>query len=307
MTAIEATSRVEEAEDTRERLVVWDTGEVLYVHPVASLFPMMSDEELDDLAEDIRQNGQADPIILDQHGQLIDGRNRLEACRRSEVSPDFVTVSLDDPVELILSKNNSRRHLTPGQRAMAVAEARKHSRKGTFAYGEVAQISQQTGLQKQRISEAATVLQHAPELAQKVRAGDVALRDAYQTALEAKRLKENAEEEARRRRIELERLRAQADDLADLVEEGRMSLKEAQAALRERQAEAQRERTAVTQNLRRGLEHLHPGPWSTEERAAHIAAHLEPDTGADKLLSLEGLRACRDVLDSLIGRLEEGT
>ena len=57
-----------------ERVTVWDTGEVLYVHPVASLFPMMSDEELYDLAEDIKANGQADPIVLDQHGQLIDGR-----------------------------------------------------------------------------------------------------------------------------------------------------------------------------------------------------------------------------------------
>ncbi len=42
---------VEEAEDTRERVTVWDTGEMLYVHPVASLFPMMRAEELDDLAQ----------------------------------------------------------------------------------------------------------------------------------------------------------------------------------------------------------------------------------------------------------------
>ena len=153
---------------------------------------------------------------------------------------------------------------------------------------------------------AAVVLEHADELVGEVLAGVIALNDAYETALESKRLKDNAEEEGRRRRIELERLRGQADDLADLVEEGRMSLKEAQAALREREAEAQRERTAVTQNLRRGLEHLHPAPWSTEERAAHIATHLDPDTGADKLLSLEGLRACRDVLDALIGRLDGG-
>jgi ParB-like chromosome segregation protein Spo0J len=301
MTAIAERPDVDETEETRERVTVWDTGEVLYVHPVASLFPMMSDEELDDLAEDIRRNGQADPILIDRYRQVIDGRNRLDACRRAKVSPDMVRTDVEDVVALILSKNVNRRHLSKGQQAMAVAKARLLSNHSTR------RVARDSGLDQTRVVQAGVVLDHAPELAGQVLRGDLALNDAYTTAQEAKRLKENAEEEARRRRVELDRLRSDAEDLADLVEEGRMSLKEAQAALRERREEARRERTAVTQNLRQGLKHLHPGPFSTQERAAHLAANLEPETGEDKLLSLDGLRACRDVLDALIGALEEGT
>lgn len=62
------------------------TGEI---HPLADIFPMMLDDELDDLAADIKANGQQYPIVLDSTGVLIDGRNRLEACRRAGVAPEF--------------------------------------------------------------------------------------------------------------------------------------------------------------------------------------------------------------------------
>jgi ParB-like chromosome segregation protein Spo0J len=54
----------------------------LAVHPAADIFPMMSDDELQELAADIAENGLQVAIILD-HTQkvLIDGRNRLEACK----------------------------------------------------------------------------------------------------------------------------------------------------------------------------------------------------------------------------------
>jgi disulfide oxidoreductase YuzD len=48
----------------------------LKVHPLIDLFPMMSEEELADLAEDIKANGLIYPIVIDGD-VLIDGRNRL--------------------------------------------------------------------------------------------------------------------------------------------------------------------------------------------------------------------------------------
>src|SRR5690606_33589017 len=49
------------------------------VHPAATIFPMMDDERLRELAEDIKQNGQREPIVY-WKDQLLDGRNRLKAC-----------------------------------------------------------------------------------------------------------------------------------------------------------------------------------------------------------------------------------
>lgn len=94
------------------------------VHPVASMFPMIGDDELQKLADDIKENGQHEAIvlapyhkdfvaILDSHGLsftddewyrvchkypeidaelepdfvLIDGRNRMAACLLAGVEP----------------------------------------------------------------------------------------------------------------------------------------------------------------------------------------------------------------------------
>ncbi len=54
----------------------------LAVHPVAALFPMLSDDELDELAADIKANGLRFPIVHDKEGKtLIDGHNRVEGLR----------------------------------------------------------------------------------------------------------------------------------------------------------------------------------------------------------------------------------
>jgi hypothetical protein len=53
----------------------------MQVNPVANVFPMMSDAEIDDLARDILENGQREPVWMYQ-GQVIDGRNRMAACER---------------------------------------------------------------------------------------------------------------------------------------------------------------------------------------------------------------------------------
>ena len=84
------------------------------VHPATDVFPMMSDEDLDKLGEDIKANGLRNPIILDSHGTLLDGRNRLEAMERAAIdlkSWNRVTI-LDGPVAEIFAQNIRRRHLT---------------------------------------------------------------------------------------------------------------------------------------------------------------------------------------------------
>ena len=77
------------------------------VHPVAEMFPMMTEEELDELAEDIKQNGLLNPIIKDKDDVLIDGRNRLEACKRAGVEPVFETLNGIEPAAYIWRKTSS--------------------------------------------------------------------------------------------------------------------------------------------------------------------------------------------------------
>jgi hypothetical protein len=54
------------------------------VHPAADKFPMMEEEELDELAQDIKANGLQQPLVVaevDGQMMLIDGRTRRMACR----------------------------------------------------------------------------------------------------------------------------------------------------------------------------------------------------------------------------------
>ncbi|MGH2351268.1 MAG: ParB/RepB/Spo0J family partition protein, partial [Chloroflexota bacterium] len=128
-----------------------------HFHPVAALFPMMSDEELDDLAEDIKTSGLVHPIVLSDDGVLIDGRHRLEACRRAGVEPRFERLNGHEPVAFILSNNIARRHLSKGQAAMAVAQARRVS--GVHGNKVSArEAAEGAGTSKQRVIQASVVL-----------------------------------------------------------------------------------------------------------------------------------------------------
>jgi hypothetical protein len=90
------------------------------LHPIANLFPTIeaNTREFRDLVGSIEEDGLIDPIVL--HGDvLVDGRNRLAACKEAGVEPKFVQwetlkpkSTLDD---WIYSRNINRRHLTPDQ------------------------------------------------------------------------------------------------------------------------------------------------------------------------------------------------
>lgn len=193
-------------------------------HPVADLFPMLAPDELDELAADIRERGLLHPIVLDAQGRVLDGRNRLAACEMAGVDPSFVDYDGDDPEGYALAVNIARRHLSKGQKALVMARA------GYKNYTE-AQVS------KQYVSWARTADEHAPDLADRVLDGTLPLREAYESALERKREADDA-------RAKLDRLRTAASDLTALVEEERMALDDAIAALDARERKAREEAEA---------------------------------------------------------------
>ncbi|RFP39440.1 S-adenosylmethionine-binding protein, partial [Klebsiella oxytoca] len=91
------------------------------IHAAANLFPAMNDSEFEEFKEDIRQNGQQVPILV-QNGQLIDGRHRYRACCELGIEPKVEEVPVDQSIErLVISLNQHRRHLLESQRAMIAA------------------------------------------------------------------------------------------------------------------------------------------------------------------------------------------
>jgi len=215
------------------------------VHPVAALFPMLPDEELRDLADDIKVNGLIHPIVLDADGQLIDGRNRLRACELAGVEPTFEQLDGHDPVAYILSANVNRRHMTKGQRAMAVAVAYPEPEQGKR--NDLDGTSPLSGeVKREYLSRARTVLRYAIDLRDPVLAGAMQLNAAADETI--KRRDAVGSDEAKLRRLD-----AEAPDLATMVREERLTLVGALAELAERVREREKDVTIVSDRVSRAV------------------------------------------------------
>jgi hypothetical protein len=110
--------------------------DVLKVHPAADLFPPMSATELQELGEDIKNNGLRSRVVFwaaepGAERLLLDGRNRLDAMELAGLPTDNVQQTTwygsqrVDPVAYALSANLHRRHLTAEQRRDLIAKVLK--------------------------------------------------------------------------------------------------------------------------------------------------------------------------------------
>ncbi|MFY9345557.1 MAG: ParB/RepB/Spo0J family partition protein [Planctomycetota bacterium] len=84
---------------------------------------MYGDDEFAALVEDIRTNGQREPIVL-VDGELVDGRNRMRACHELGIEPKTRNVTAKeagDVFGLVMSLNFHRRHLKPHEKGAALA------------------------------------------------------------------------------------------------------------------------------------------------------------------------------------------
>jgi protein gp37/ParB-like chromosome segregation protein Spo0J len=197
------------------------------VHPAADAYPLIGDSEFDELVESVRESGLREPITLNHDKTiLIDGRNRYRACVAAGVEPKFTTMAAQTPeltiLKLIVDRNERRRHMNAGQKAMvalvlgpmfgdaikAAETARKAAAGGPD--GALARIRQnqtmtpadlpeslsemsgsQTSSRRDResrervakavgasgrsVQQAKAVQRDAPDLAEKVRSGEIAL------------------------------------------------------------------------------------------------------------------------------------
>jgi ParB-like nuclease domain len=198
------------------------------VHPAADILPMMPEDELAQLAEDITANGLIHPIVLDADGKIVDGRNRLRACEIAEVEPRFEQLNGKDPTEFVVSANIARRNLNASQRAMALAmlypepkrgrgnkdPARKETESGSFSYSLV--------------KEARIILGSSKELTQDV----LHARIHFDVALKQVR---EAEQRQKSHDFRMAELRSKAPDAAALIDDGRLTIEAGMSELSQRQ------------------------------------------------------------------------
>jgi len=88
-------------------------------HPIASVFPPMSEGEFQAHKEDIKLHGQIEPIWLYQN-RIIDGRHRYRACVELNIEPKFSEYKGSSPISFVVSLNLKRRHLDASQQAVIV-------------------------------------------------------------------------------------------------------------------------------------------------------------------------------------------
>lgn len=277
-----------------------DQRVMIPVHPIAALFPMMPDDELAALAEDIKTNGLRQPLVLDPDGQLLDGRNRLAACEAAGVEPRFETYD-GDPIAFIWSLNDRRRHMNKGQRAMVAAMADPDGHQGRQQPHALVHEVGLTWLSRARV-----VLHYAKELAPQVRDADMSLSDAYEVARRNKDATESAETVSAR-------LRDEAPDLASLVAEDQLKLSEALAAAEQRRIEALAVSRAATANLERVYSSLNPLDATPADYAQTMFGKVDlkfwPDDSEP--LSVDGIKQCAAVLTAaaklLKRRISHGT
>jgi hypothetical protein len=115
------------------------------VHPGAALFPMLADDELEELAADIKERGLLQPIVLDAEGRVLDGRNRLAACEKAGIKPAFVTYADGDSDGYALAVNISRRHLKASAQHLITEMARRLAGGGQFAKMQTAEVGAKAG------------------------------------------------------------------------------------------------------------------------------------------------------------------
>lgn len=182
------------------------------VHPFADAFPMMTADELYGLVADMDEHGQIEPCIVNSQGVLLDGRNRLEACRQLGVEPLVTRCDPESETAFIISLNVHRRHLNASQAGIIALEALPHfeaeararqSEAGKYDRGKqlVAPVpqadgraplardlaAQALGISGRTVAQAKRISEQAPELLEDIKVGNLTLKAAE------KRLKQNLE------------------------------------------------------------------------------------------------------------------
>jgi ParB-like chromosome segregation protein Spo0J len=157
-------------------------------HSLTETYPEMDKPAFGELVESVRQFGIRCPVVM-LNDEILDGRNRWKAARLANV--EIPTVQYEGNRDFnslnafVVSMNETRRHLTPSQRAIravkltelaAKTKREVGSRKPALTLSEAAKIE---GVSERSVDHASKVVQRgAAEVVKAVEVGDVSVKDA---------------------------------------------------------------------------------------------------------------------------------
>ena len=103
---------------------IMTSSKTLYVvSSLVRIFPEKPEPEYGALKESIRRLGLLDPILM-WRGTVVDGYHRLRACLELGFEPRFDVLSADaDPLEIVVGRMGTQRHLNETARAAAAVRA----------------------------------------------------------------------------------------------------------------------------------------------------------------------------------------
>jgi hypothetical protein len=147
------------------------------------------------LADDMKAKGQL-LHITSYEGKILDGRNRYRACEIAGIEPKIEPYTGDDPLGLIASLNDHRRHDSENERALVGARTANLRQGGDRKSDEIKapmgalkpaisiqRAAELSGSSRKNIERAKPIVQSGvPELQDMAESGEVSIRAASEVA-----------------------------------------------------------------------------------------------------------------------------
>jgi len=158
-------------------------------HPLSSAWPAMQVDEYQSLKDSIEVIGVQNPITLFE-GMVIDGWHRYQAAKEVGVNCPSKLLGDVDPVDFVKSQNDTRRHISASQKALAItaiyawkpAHREKKSVPGTELSKSTAELAVIAGVSESYIEKAKAIQASAtPEVKAAVKAGTMSVKKAAET------------------------------------------------------------------------------------------------------------------------------
>ena len=176
-------------------------------HDIANVWPMMDDDKIRELADDIKANGLISPIWTFE-GKILDGRNRYKACLFAQIKPELKEYKGDEPTAFAVSLNDKRRHMNKSQLGAIGAELEpffaKDAKKRQKEHGGTApgkakslgailpqviavpkrepkateEAAKSVGVGGRYVADAKKIKESSPEVFERLKAGRVTMQDA---------------------------------------------------------------------------------------------------------------------------------